>query len=71
MMKAHLEAAPTLTRWYMITRRAQWDNLGACRMIFADADQVGRCLIFNVMGGNYRLIVVVAWPGQRCYLKAQ
>lgn len=24
----------------------------------------------HVMGGNYRLIVVVAWPGRRCYLKA-
>ena len=31
---------------------------------------VGRCLIFNILGNNYRLITVVSWRNQRIYIKA-
>ena len=68
-MQAHPEATTALTRWYMVAHRARWNSLRECQAIFATVDQVGRCLIFDIMGGNYRLIVVVAWRGQRFYLK--
>ncbi len=34
------------------------------------ADQVGRSLIFDILGNNYRLITVVSWRNQRICVKA-
>lgn len=34
---------------------------------FPGADQVGDVLIFNVLGGNYRLIAKVSYGMQRIY----
>lgn len=36
---------------------------------FSSADQVGNVLIFNVMGGNYRLITTVNYERQTIYVK--
>ncbi len=33
-------------------------------------DQVGRCLIFDILGNRYRLITVISWRNQRIYIKA-
>ena len=51
-------------------KRAQWRGLNAVRKDYPSADQVGDVLIFNVLGGNYRLIGRVTYAGQRIYVKA-
>jgi mRNA interferase HigB len=56
-------------------KRAQWRGLNAVRKDYPSADQVGNVLIFNVPGGNYRLVVYVlivrvTYTGQRIYVKA-
>jgi mRNA interferase HigB len=70
MMKAHSESAAALDAWWRATKAARWKNLGECRRSFTSVDQVGRCLIFNILGNNYRLITVVSWRNQRIYVKA-
>lgn len=70
MMKAHSESATALDAWWRATKAARWKHLEECRRSFTSADQVGRCLIFNIPGNNYRLITVVSWRNQRFYVKA-
>lgn len=61
---SHVEA------WYRAARRAEWRELHEVRKEFPSADQVGNVLIFNVLGGSYRLIVRVSWASQRVFVKA-
>ncbi|MFN0105933.1 MAG: type II toxin-antitoxin system HigB family toxin [Bryobacteraceae bacterium] len=70
MMKAHSDAEAALDAWWRATKAARWDRIGECRQSFAGADQVGRCLIFDILGNKYRLITVVSWRNQRIYVKA-
>ncbi|MBI4908701.1 MAG: type II toxin-antitoxin system HigB family toxin [Acidobacteria bacterium] len=69
-MKQHPEAANAIEQWWRTVRRADWASLVDCRRIYQTADQVGRILIFNILGNNYRLITVVNWRGRRIYVKA-
>ncbi len=50
-------------------RKAQWTNLTDLRIAYPKADQVGRCLIFNVCGNKYRLIVRVTQNWKRLYVR--
>jgi mRNA interferase HigB len=70
MMKQHAETTTALESWWKVSKAARWKHLEQCRATFSAADQVGRCLIFNLMGNNYRLITVVSWRNQRIYIKA-
>ena len=66
----HPETIPVLSNWFRFTKHAQWRGLHEVRRNFPSADQVGNVLIFDVLGGNYRLITRVSYPVQRIYIKA-
>jgi mRNA interferase HigB len=68
--KQHPEAVPALERWYRTARKATWLDLNEVRRVYPSADQVGNVLIFDVSGGNYRLITVPIYRKQRLYIKA-
>lgn len=70
MMRDHPETAVALEAWWKVVRSARWQHLEECRKSFTATDQVGRCLIFDILGNNYRLIAVISWRNQRIYLKA-
>ncbi|MFN7925553.1 MAG: type II toxin-antitoxin system HigB family toxin [Bryobacteraceae bacterium] len=70
LMRDHPETATALEQWWRTVRRAEWSSLTDCRGIYRTADQVGRVLIFDILGNNYRLITVVSWRSQRIYVKA-
>ena len=70
MMLDHSTAAPALDAWWKVAKSAHWSHLDACRKAFISADQVGRCLIFNIQGNTFRLITVVNWLNRRIYVKA-
>ena len=57
---AHPEAKNSLLRWQALTEVAQWHNLVDVRQSFRTADQVGQCLVFDILGNNYRLIEACA-----------
>lgn len=69
LIAKHPETADLLNAWYRTARKAEWSGLHEVRRIFPSADQVGSALIFNVMGGNYRLIAAVNYRTQRIYVK--
>ena len=70
MMKAHSKSAAALDAWWRVTKASRWNHIEECRRSLTNADQVGRRLIFNILGNNYRLITVVSWRNQRIYVKA-
>lgn len=70
LIELHPETEASLITWHERARRAAWMGLNDVRKDFPSADQVGNVLIFNVMGGNYRLITRAAYAGQRIYVKA-
>ena len=70
IMTKHADTAVVLDAWWKVTKAARWIHKAECRSSFASADQVGRCLIFDILGNNYRLITVVSWRNQRVYVKA-
>ena len=70
MMKEHANTAAALEAWWKVAKAARWQHPGECRRSMATGDQVGRCLIFNILGNNFRLITVVSWRNQRIYVKA-
>jgi len=67
--RRHPEAASSLFRWAGIARVADWRNLLQVRLVFPQADQVGGCTVFNIMGNNYRLIARIDYGLQTITLK--
>ena len=67
--KSHPEDAKPLLRWAGITEVAVWSNLVHVRLVFPQADQVGACVVFNIMGNNYRLITRIDYGLQTVTLK--
>lgn len=59
--KKHADAAGWLDAWWYIAKRDQWRSLEEVRKAYPATDQVGRCLVFNVRGNHYRLIVGVKY----------
>ncbi len=70
LAKKHPETLPRLALWYKVARKAEWRGLHQVRREYPSADQVGDVLIFDVLGGNFRLITRVKYDLQRIYVKA-
>jgi mRNA interferase HigB len=70
MMREHSDSAIALENWWKVAKAARWAHLDECRRSLSSTDQVGRCLIFDILGNRYRLITVVSWRSQRIYVKA-
>jgi len=67
-IRQHLDAEPSLDRWYRVVRRASWRSLVDVRRVFPHADQVGRRTVFNIAGNNYRLIARINYRAQKLYV---
>ncbi|SPF53508.1 conserved hypothetical protein [Candidatus Sulfopaludibacter sp. SbA4] len=66
----HPETIDALENIYRVARKSRWNGLHEVRERFPSADQVGGVLIFNVLGGNYRLIMTVTYSRQLMHVKA-
>lgn len=74
----HPQAQAPLTHWYTVTSGANWRTVQDVRAIFASADAVGRCIVFNIGGNNFRLIAAIhcqrekkdgTWSKGRVYIR--
>lgn len=66
-------AKPSLEDWLKKTRAARWSNFAEVRQTFSHADTVkvasGRqVVVFNVGGGNYRLITAIHYNRGNVYV---
>jgi mRNA interferase HigB len=58
---SHPDAEEPLRAWHRNAERSTWTDLNSIRELYASADQVGKCIVFNVGGNKYRLIVIIRW----------
>lgn len=68
--QAEKQAETPLDIWYRTTKRAAWKNLPEVRSVYPHADLVGECVVFNVGGNKYRLIVKFEFLKQTVYIKS-
>lgn len=66
----HPETIVVVENIYRVARKSRWHGLHEVRKRFPAVDQVGSVLIFNVLGGNYRLIMTVSYSRQLMHAKA-
>src|SRR5262249_1878135 len=57
----HADAREWLDEWWVIAKAARWQDLSHVQETYPKTDQVGQCLVFNVKGNKYRLIVGVLY----------
>jgi len=57
----HPESESALLNWYKVTKKAQWKNLVEVKTDFPHAELVGECIVFNVGGNNYRLVIKIKY----------
>jgi mRNA interferase HigB len=64
------ETLDELNAWFHAAHVAAWRSLADVRRDFADADQVGSALIFNIRHNRYRLIVRAEFSVRLMLVKA-
>lgn len=58
-----------LLRWYKIVRETDLDSFQDLRQTFPSADLVGRLVVFNIGGNNYRLIASIHFNRRKLYIR--
>lgn len=65
----HPDAEAPLTAWYKIARKARWRRFADIRAVLPGADQVGKCVVFNIGGNKYRLIAIISRRWRKLYVR--
>jgi mRNA interferase HigB len=58
-----------LDSWWTICRKNQFLNFIEIKKTFGTVDLINNCLVFNIGGGKYRLVVRVNFSAQRIWIK--
>jgi mRNA interferase HigB len=58
-----------ISAWYKVASAAKWKNLTDVRKTYSHADFVDPFTVFNIKGGNYRLIVKIEYRWQMIFVK--
>jgi len=66
----HRDAESALTAWYKTAKKANWQNLAELKRTYPSADLVGRYVVFNIRGDNYRLIARIVYRSQTIFIVA-
>jgi len=67
--KEHVDAKHPLDVWHQTTERVVWKDFAAVRATFNSADLAGKCVVFNIGGNKFRLIVTIAYTYKRVYIR--
>ncbi len=66
----HPRSKTALEDWYTKVTKADWNNFADMKASFNSVDNVGnQHYVFNIMGNNYRLVVVVKFQIQMVYIR--
>ena len=68
--RRHPETEQPLRAWLMAARTQNWTSISAVLGTFSKASPINaeRC-VFDICGGNYRLIVAFHFSGQTAFIK--
>ena len=65
----HPNAKEPLKRWWKICKKNDFSSFSELKQTFGTADIVSKCVVFNIGGGKYRLIVRTNFLGHRMWIK--
>lgn len=65
----HADAEARLRAWYQVVNSASWSNVQEVKATFPAADLVGRLMVFNVGGKNYRIIARVEFGIHKVFIR--
>ena len=65
----HADAQGALEAWYITVSASRWQTFMDVRHTYATASSVGRCVVFNIRGNNYRLITEIDYSRQTVRVK--
>jgi mRNA interferase HigB len=65
----HSEAEDVLSDWFRKIKRVKTSSIVELRETFPSADLVGDCVVFNVGGNNYRIIVHIDFDLQIVWVR--
>ena len=63
------DARVSIDRWWTICKKNNFASFSELKKTFGTADMVGRCVVFNISGGKYRLVVRVNFAAHRIWIK--
>lgn len=66
--KKHPNAQSALNAWHGLMRQNRFTSFQALCRVFKSADQVGRVIVFNIKGNDYRLIAALHFNKQTAYI---
>ncbi len=58
------DAKGALKSWAAVIEETAWKNPAEMKQTYRTADLVGSCTVFNIRGGNYRLIARISYKTQ-------
>ncbi|MBX3415044.1 MAG: type II toxin-antitoxin system HigB family toxin [Pirellulales bacterium] len=62
------DAEGALRTWYKNVLKADWQNFADVRRSYASADLVGDCVVFNIGGNKYRLVVKINYATHKVFI---
>jgi mRNA interferase HigB len=65
----HPRAKSSLECWHQVAKHAEWKSFSDVRATFNTADAVGKLVVFNIGGNNYRLIAVIHYDRGKVYIR--
>ncbi|MBI4488050.1 MAG: type II toxin-antitoxin system HigB family toxin [Deltaproteobacteria bacterium] len=65
----HPDCESSLSRWFKVMQRNDFDSLEALRATFPTADKVGDLIVFNIGGNKYRLIASIHFNRGKVYIR--
>jgi mRNA interferase HigB len=65
----HAHAEKRLSAWYQVIDAASWSTSEDLRRTFPSADVVGRFVVFNVGGNNYRVIARIEFASHKVFIR--
>ena len=68
---ANPQAADVMNNWYRVMSKADWSNFHEIKSMFSNSvDAIGNDrFVFNVGGGNYRIIVLIFFDVRTMYVR--
>ena len=65
----HPDSKNSLSRWYKIVQRTDFNSFNVLRLTFPSADKVDDLFIFNIGGNKYRLITSIHFNRKKMYIR--
>lgn len=66
----HRDAESALRAWYKTMCATNWDTFAELKQTFPRADRVGRCIVFDICGNKYRLVVTARFDYGVFYVRS-